>query len=365
MRRSLLFLFQMLVSLFMWLDTSRAQNLDAIDSILPDMVERNQESVVNIQSTAFVQTYGYYGNTYDDFFGDFFGLRPQTRRQTSLGSGFVINSSGQILTNHHVIANADEVVVLFGTSKNQKQIKAKIVGTDRIVDLALLKMSSPTKLKALTLGDSDRLRVGQTAIAMGNPFGLSGTVTRGIISSLHRSIGAGPYDDFLQTDASINMGNSGGPLFNIKGEVVGINTAIRADGKGIGFAIPINLAKKLLPQLERLGRVVRSWLGIVGENNRPIFQAQFGISPDPGVVVYSLVARHPAAKAGLKAGDVIVAIEKIPVKDIDDLQREVQAKKPGESIEVTLSRDGHTLRKIVRVEELPPSEKLPDGYNFM
>jgi serine protease Do len=343
----------------------------AMDSILPDMIERNQPGVVNIQSTQFVRSYGYYGDTYDQFFSEFFGVRPQAQRQTSLGSGFIIDEEGYILTNHHVISNADEVVILQGTDKNPKQVKAKVIGTDPIIDLALLKLvNPPAKLKPLTLGDSDKIRVGQTAIAMGNPFGLSGTVTRGIVSSLHRSIGQGPYDDFLQTDASINFGNSGGPLFNIKGEVIGINTAIQANGRGIGFAIPINLVKRLVPQLKKDGRVIRSWLGMVGENNKPVYQIQFGISGEPGVVVYSLVARSPALRAGLKSGDVVTAVNGTRVDDIHDLQREVQPKKPGETVTLSVQRVSSRgavkeLKIKIKLEELPPSENLPEGYNFM
>jgi len=342
----------------------------ALDTILPNMVERNQGGVVNIQSTTYVKSFGYYGSGYDDFFSQFFGIRPQVEHQTSLGSGFIIDQDGYILTNNHVVAGADKVVILWGDPKEPKQIKAKIIGTDDIVDLALLKLvHSPGKLKPLVLGDSDIIRVGQTAVAMGNPFGLSGTVTKGIISSLHRSIGQGPYDDFMQTDASINFGNSGGPLFNIKGEVIGINTTIRADGHGIGFAIPINLVKKLIPQLEKYGRVVRSWLGIVGENNRPAFQEQFGISGKPGVVVYSVVARHPAARSGLEAGDVIVSVDGARVKDIYDLEREVQAMAPGNTADILVSRvsrgGARETHVKITVEELPPSNRLPEGYNFM
>lgn len=337
---------------------------------LAAMIERNQQGVVNIQSSSFVTSYSYYGNGYDDFFSDFFGMRPQRRKQTSLGSGFLIDSEGRVVTNNHVIANADEVVVLFGNAKNPTQIKAKILGSDSVVDLALLQMvKSPAGLKPLPLGDSDKMKVGNTVIAMGNPFGLSGTVTRGIISSLHRTIGAGPYDDFLQTDASINVGNSGGPLFNLKGEVIGINTAINAKGQGIGFAIPINLAKELIPQLQKQGRVIRGWLGIVGENNMPVFQMQYGIPSDPGVVVTSTIARFGAKNADLRAGDVVTQINGKKVEDIYDLQRLVQMEKPGATVDVTVRRTfrgkATTLQKKVKVSELPASEKLPDGYNFM
>ena len=340
------------------------------DEVLPKMVEHNQDGVVNIQSTSFVKANGYYGNSYDDFINQFFGIRPQVRRQTSLGSGFIIDDDGHILTNNHVVADADEVVILYGSDKDPKQVKAKVVGTDSVVDLALLKLVNPPfKPKPLKLGDSEKIRVGQTAIAMGNPFGLSGTVTRGIISSLHRSIGQGPYDDFLQTDASINFGNSGGPLFDLNGEVIGINTAINASGHGIGFAIPINVAKRLVPQLEKYGRVVRAWLGIVGENNMPVYQAQFGISGARGVVVYSVVAHHGGMRAGLVSGDVITAVDGISIKDIYDLEREVQPKKPGDSVDLSISRvlkrKSSEMHLKVKLEELPPSDKLPEGYNFM
>lgn len=348
-------LLSLLISISVWADD---------DDELVNMIEKNEPGVVNIQTTTLVRSYQAYGPLYDQYFSDFFGMRPQTRRQSALGSGFVYDAAqGIVVTNNHVVKGADKIVVVFNDGR---QFKAKLVGTDPIVDLGVLRLEGKLeKLKALDMGDSDKVKKGMSVIAMGNPFGLSGSITRGIISSLHRSIGQGPYDDFLQTDASINFGNSGGPLFNKKGEVIGINTAIRADGQGIGFAIPINMAKKLVPEIVKNGRVIRSWIGIVGENNMPAFQYRFGITAEKGVVVYTTIERHNGMRAGLKAGDVITHVDKERVKDIYDLQREVQSRKPGEKVTLGVIRGSKNLKITTEVEELPPQDQLPEGYNFM
>ena len=237
---------------------SRLEAKEALED-LPDMVERISTGVVNISSTT-VSNYTVYGL---DEFLRFYGV-PQERKQTSLGSGLLIDNDGFVLTNNHVVDHASEVIVAFS---DKRQFKAKIIGKDDKTDLALLQIRTdehlvPQNLKPVPLGDSDKVRIAETVVAVGNPFGLQNTVTKGIISAKNRTIGLGPFDNFLQTDASINPGNSGGPLFNLKGEVIGINSVIHSNtgqSSGLGFAIPINEAKELLPDLKKYGRVPRPW----------------------------------------------------------------------------------------------------------
>ena len=231
---------------------------------LPDMVERVSPGVVNISSTTVIH-YRVYGM---DEFMRLWGI-PQEKKQTSLGSGFIIDKDGYLLTNNHVVERASEVMVTFS---DKRQFKARVIGKDDKLDLALLQIRGkegqiPEKLTPVPLGDSDSVRIAETAVAVGNPFGLENTVTRGIISAKNRTIGLGPFDNFLQTDASINPGNSGGPLFNARGEVIGINTVIESPtghSIGLGFAIPSNEAKKAIPVLKKYGRVPRPWLGVLG-----------------------------------------------------------------------------------------------------
>jgi serine protease Do len=292
-------------------------------------------------------------------FERFFGPMPRHRfRQRSLGSGFVINRDGVILTNNHVVENADEIVVKVASGK---EYKAEIVGRDPKTDIAVIKISGAEAedLHAVTLGDSDNLRVGEWIIAIGNPFGLEHTVTSGIVSAKGRFIGQGSYDDFIQTDAAINPGNSGGPLINLNGEVVGINTAIfsRTGGNiGIGFAIPINLAKELLPELQEKGKVTRGWLGVYIQKVTPDIAESLGLDNSNGALVADVMADAPAAKGGIEVGDVIVEFDGHTVGESTELPLMVARTAVGKTVDVKVVRSGKTKMLRVEVGELSDEE---------
>lgn len=325
------------------------------------MVERVAPGVVNISSTTII-----HGSAYgmDEYFQLF--LIPRERKQTSLGSGFLIDKDGYVITNNHVVDQADEVLVTFG---DKRQFKAKIIGKDDKMDLALIQIREttgevPKDLKPVVLGDSDRVRIAETAVAVGNPFGLQNTVTRGIISAKNRSIGLGPFDNFLQTDASINPGNSGGPLFNDEGKVIGINSAIHSQtgqSSGLGFAIPINEAKKLLPDLKKYGRVPRPWLGILGERLTPQLQHYYDLATPQGVLIYDLVRNAPGEKSGLQEGDILLEINQEKTHDPYEIERILAKLKPLETIQIKIYR-GPKLRELsIKLEELPRLKQLPKG----
>ncbi|MCB0326324.1 MAG: trypsin-like peptidase domain-containing protein, partial [Bdellovibrionales bacterium] len=274
--------------------------------------------VVNIGTTKILKQkqspFGFGPSPFEDFFGDdlfkhFFGnprqqQEPQEFKQQSLGSGFIISEDGLIVTNNHVIDQADEIKVTIG---KDKEFVAKVIGTDPKTDVALIKIDPKgEKLQALALGDSDDLEVGEIVVAIGNPFGLSHTVTQGIVSAKERAIGFGLYDNFIQTDASINPGNSGGPLFNLNAEVVGINTAIHASGQGIGFAIPINLARNILRQLEKNGEVVRGWMGVEMQNMDEDLAKALELEKPKGALIARILPGSPAEEAGIQRGDVVL-----------------------------------------------------------
>ena len=285
------------------------------ESGLPSLSELARElkpAVVNISTTQLVKSpmddffkdfRGFRDFFGDEFFRRFFGdMQPREFKRKSLGSGFIIDREGHILTNNHVIEKADKITVKMA---NEKSYDATVVGRDPKTDIALIKIDSDADLPVVRMGDSDKLEVGEWVVAIGNPFGLEQTVTAGIISAKGRVIGAGPYDDFLQTDASINPGNSGGPLFNLEGEVIGINTAIVAGGTGIGFAIPINMAKRLLPQLKS-GRVQYGYLGVYIQDLTPELAQSFGLKEPRGVLISEVVPGSAAETGGLKKGDVVL-----------------------------------------------------------
>ena len=287
-------------------------------------------------------------------FERFFGPMPRQRqpRQRSLGSGFIIDPQGFIITNNHVVENADEVLVRLD---NEKEYKATIVGKDAKTDIALLHIEGVTDLTAAPLGDSDKLRVGDWVMAIGNPFGLDHTVTAGIVSAKGRFIGAGNYDDYIQTDAAINPGNSGGPLLNVRGEVVGINSAIfsRTGGNiGIGFAIPVNLAKELLPQLKDKGRVVRGWLGVLIQKVTPEIAQSLGIDQTQGALVADVVAGSPAEKASVKVGDVITEFDGHPVRESNELPMMVARTPIGKEVPIKVIRDKNPMDLTVTIAEL-------------
>jgi serine protease Do len=328
---------------------------------LPEMVERVSPGVVNISSTTIIQTSSYGMDAYFQLF-----LIPRERKQTSLGSGFIFDKDGYAITNNHVVDQASEVLV---TLSDQRQFKAKIIGKDDKMDLALIQVRDnnghvPQDLKPVLLGDSDQVRIAETVVAVGNPFGLQNTVTRGIISAKNRSIGLGPFDNFLQTDASINPGNSGGPLFNQDGKVIGINSAIRSEtgqSSGLGFAIPINEAKKLIPDLKRYGRVPRPWLGVLGERMTPQLQEYYNLGVNQGVLVYDLVRGAPAEKAGLQEGDILLEVNQEKTKNPYEVERVLAKLKPLDSVQIKIQR-GNRAREInIKLEELPRLKQLPKG----
>jgi serine protease Do len=325
---------------------------------LSGLVKETKPSVVNISTTTVVKGIdmpGRFGNMFRGFFGsdeflDKFLRDEPTRefKQKSLGSGVIIDKEGYILTNNHVVERASSIKVKLSDGK---EYDAKVIGKDAKTDIALIKVNARISLPVAQLGDSDRLDVGDWVIAIGNPYGLDHTVTAGIVSAKGRVIGQGPYDDFIQTDASINPGNSGGPLFNLRGEVVGINTAIISGGQGIGFAIPINMAKAILPQLKSKGKIVRGWLGVVIQKVTPELAKGFGLKESEGALVSDVMDGSPAADADIKRGDVIVSFDGKPIKEMDQLPRLVAATEVGKKVMVGLIRDGKAIQVQATVAE--------------
>jgi serine protease Do len=289
-----------------------------------------------------------------DFFDRFFGPEQQREfKQRSLGSGFIISSDGYIVTNNHVVEDADEIRVIL---KDGKEFDATIEGRDPNTDLALIKVKSDKPLPSITLGNSESLNVGEWVVAIGSPFGLEQTVTAGIISAKGRVIGSGPYDDFLQTDASINPGNSGGPLLNMEGEVIGINTAIIAGGSGIGFAIPINLAKGIIDQLKSHGEVVRGWLGVQIQDLSKEMSEYHGTKDKKGALVLEVIEGNPAAKAGIKAKDIITEVNGKPIESVRDLTRIIADIPVGDTALVTVIRNGKQEKIKVNVAKREAKE---------
>ncbi|MBI5886991.1 MAG: Do family serine endopeptidase [Deltaproteobacteria bacterium] len=343
-----------------WKESSNGKPIAASVSPGANFVElasKLSPTVVNISTTQVINQrerpvvpFPDFKAPFDDFFGDDFNKffnapRGEFKRQ-SLGSGFIINKDGYILTNQHVIDNATEILVTLSESK--KDYKAAVIGQDRKLDIALIKIEAGN-LPSVTIGDSEALQVGEWVMAIGNPFGLGGTVTAGIVSQKGRVIGAGPYDNFIQTDASINPGNSGGPLFNVRGEVVGINTAIIAGGQGIGFATPINMVKDILMQLKEKGKITRGWIGVSVQELTPELAANFGLKDTKGTLISSVNAGEPADVAGLKAGDIITTFDNKPVNDLSDLPRTVANTAPGKNAVIKVVRDGKELTLTVKV----------------
>lgn len=337
-----------------------------------DVVKKKKPSVVNISTTRIIKERGFGGHLqppldpFRDFFGDefierFFGQSPKKEYKTqNLGSGFIISKDGYILTNNHVIEKADEIIVRLS---DEREFTAEIIGRDAKTDLALIKIEDHDELPVAALGDSDKLEVGEWVIAIGNPFGVGQTVTAGIVSAKGREIGAGPYDDFIQTDASINPGNSGGPLFNTKGEVVAINTAIYSPSGGnvgIGFAIPVNMAKSLLPQLKEKGSVTRGWLGVMIQPITKELAQTFDLPSVNGALVADVVKGSPADKAGLKRGDVIIAFNDEKVGKMRQLPAIVAATTVGTKVKIKVIRDGKENTLNAKIERLASEEDIKD-----
>jgi len=360
-----------------WLSPSRAVNFlgDAgspdvrVQGGLPDFVNlarKTRPIVVNISTTQTSEARGSqeFGSPFgeedpfNDFWRRFFG-GPAPRgpqRQRSLGSGFIIDGDGSILTNNHVVENASKIVVKLS---DDQEYEAKVIGRDPKTDIAIIRINAKTNLPTASFGDSDKLEVGEWVMAIGNPFGLDSTVTSGIVSAKGRHIGQSPYDNFIQTDASINPGNSGGPLINLRGEVIGINTAIfsRTGGNiGIGFAIPINLVKELLPQLRGKGKVTRGYLGVLIQKVTPEIGESLGLERSSGALVANVSKDGPADKAGVKVGDVIIEFDGKEVKDSGDLPIIVARTAVDKKVRMKVLRDKKEILLNVAVGELKDEE---------
>jgi len=329
-----------------------------------DLAEKLMPSVVNISSTQTIKTTSNPfpfefppGSPFEDLFKDF--NRPTERKATALGSGFIIDKKGIVVTNNHVIQGAEDIIVSVNGSK---EYKAKIIGTDPYMDLAVLEIEGDEKFIPVSFGDSDKSRVGDWVIAIGNPFGFGGTVTSGIISSRNRDIGLTRYDDFIQTDASINQGNSGGPLFNLDGEVIGINTAIVAPGAsgsiGIGFAIPSNPAAKVIDQLIKFGETKRGWLGVrIQEVTKEIAEVE-KLEVAEGALVASVSVNSPADKAGIKAGDIILEFDNKRVDTMRTLPKLVAQTEVGKRVVVKIWRNQKLISKRVLLGRLESSKEF-------
>ena len=337
----------------------------AVPDSFADLAEKLMPSVVNISTTQTVKTtqnaFPFQfppGSPFGEMFKDF--ERPTERKASSLGSGFIIKENGIVITNNHVIAGAEDILVRVG----EKEFKAEVVGADPYMDIAVLKMDTKDKFTTVKFGDSDKARVGDWAVAIGNPFGLGGTVTAGIISARNRDINLTRYDDFIQTDASINQGNSGGPLFNLKGEVIGINTAIIAPGQsgsiGIGFAIPANAASNVIDQLIEFGETKRGWLGVrIQEVTKEIAEVE-KLKKPAGALVASVGQNSPADKAGIKAGDIILEFDGKKIDTMRTLPKVVANTKVGKSVELKIWRNKKSINKKLVLGRLESSEEFKE-----
>jgi len=348
--------------------------VSAAKVVSPDFVElaknlnpvvvniRTAKNIVPKQKLRRPQHQNQFGNNFfDEFFNRYFDEMPQQkpRREQSLGTGFIISADGYILTNNHVVNGADEVMVKLSDGR---EVKADIKGVDEKVDLALLKINEQTKLPFAELGDSDALQVGEWVMAIGNPFGLSHTVTAGIVSAKGRVIGSGPYDDYIQTDASINPGNSGGPLFNAQGRVIGINTAIiSGGGGGIGFAIPVSMAKSVIDQLRDTGKVTRGYLGVRFQLLTAELAKSFGLTSEKGALVANVEKDTPAERAGLKSGDVILEFDGKPINEGNELPRYVAATPIDKKVKLVIFRDGEKRDISLVVGKLNDGEAASGG----
>ena len=333
--------------------------------LFADLAQKLMPSVVNISTTQTVRTTSNQfpfqfppGSPLEEMFKDF--QRPTERKASSLGSGFIIKENGTVITNNHVIAGADDILI----KVNSKEYKAEVIGADPYMDIAVLNLQTNDKFSPVNFGDSDKARVGDWVVAIGNPFGLGGTVTSGIISARNRDIGMTRYDDFIQTDASINQGNSGGPLFNLKGEVVGINTAIIAPGQsgsiGIGFAIPANAAEKVIDQLINFGETRRGWLGVrIQEVTKEIAEA-VELKKSEGALVASVGENSPADKAGIKAGDIILEFDGKKIDTMRTLPKVVANTKVGKSVQLKIWRDKKLISKNLKLGRLEFSEEFKE-----
>ena len=346
---------------------SNSQNIPAS---FADLAEKLMPSVVNISTTQTIVTKN---NPFPGFefppgspFGDMFKEfgTPQERQSSALGSGFIIDENGIVITNNHVIQGADDIIVRVN---GDKEFKAEVLGADPLSDIAVLKLDTKEKFKPVKFGDSDKARIGDWVIAIGNPFGLGGTVTSGIISARNRSIGLTRYEDYIQTDASINQGNSGGPLFNMDGDVIGINTAIlgRSGSIGIGFSIPSNSAKIVIDQLIEFGETKRGWLGVrIQDVTKEIAEVE-QLDKPRGALVASVAENSPSAKAGVKAGDIILEFDGEKINEMKELPIIVARTAVGKKVKVKIWRNKKEIIKNITLGRLETSEdfKAPEKEN--
>ena len=346
--------------IFLILIFSSVAHAKEIPSSFADLAEKLMPSVVNISTTTTVTTKSNPfpfefppGSPFEDMFGEF--GTPQERKTSALGSGFIIDEKGIIITNNHVIQGAEDIYIRLDDGR---EYKAKVIGADPLSDIAVLKIDSKEKFIPVKFGDSDKARIGDWVIAIGNPLGLSGTVTSGIISARNRDIGMNRYEDFIQTDASINVGNSGGPLFNMDGDVIGINTAIfgRGGSIGIGFAIPSNGAKKVIEQLIKFGETKRGWLGVrIQTVNKEIAEAE-KLDRPRGALVASVAENSPSDKAGIKAGDIILEFDGKLINTMNELPRIVAETDVGKKVNVTIWRNKREINREIILGRLETSE---------
>ncbi len=336
-----------------------------------DLAERLQPAVVNISTTQNVRAPAMRdivpkpppGSPFEDLFRDFFerqrrGEGERRRRVTSLGSGFIVDPSGFVVTNNHVISQADEITVILN---DKREFPAEVIAHDTKTDLAVLKIEADEPLTAVVFGDSDKVRVGDWVLAIGNPFGLGNTVTAGILSARGRDINAGPYDDFLQTDAPINRGNSGGPLFNMNGEVIGVNTAIfspSGGSVGIGFAVPASVAQPVIMQLREFGRTRRGWLGVRIQKVDDVLAESLGLDEARGALVADVTRDSPAEAAGMETGDVIIEFDGKDVPEMRNLPQLVAATEIGKAVDVVVLRNERRLTLKVQIAELEEADVM-------
>jgi serine protease Do len=347
------------ILLFLVIFSYSFANSKPVPESFADLADKLMPSVVNISTTQTVRTTTNQfpfqfppGSPFGEMFKDF--ERPTERKASSLGSGFIIKSNGTVVTNNHVIAGADDILVRVG----DKEYKAKVIGADPLSDIAVLEMETKDNFKPVKFGDSDKARIGDWVIAIGNPFGLGGTVTSGIISARNRSIGLSRYEDFIQTDASINQGNSGGPLFDMNGNVIGINTAIlgQSGSIGIGFSIPSNSAKLVIDQLIEFGETKRGWLGVrIQDVSQEIADLE-KLDKPRGALVASVAKNSPSDKAGIKAGDIILEFNGTPIKEMKELPKIVAATEVGKIVKVKIWRNKKEIIKKIKLGRLETSE---------
>ncbi|MDR0966908.1 MAG: Do family serine endopeptidase [Myxococcales bacterium] len=330
-----------------------------LNSLAP-LVRRVKPGVVNIYTLSIVPSRGrrarHFGDSMDELFRNYFDGAAGSQARQSLGTGFILNSDGLVLTNNHVVEGATEIRIKLDDGR---EFSARPIGLDRKSDVALLKLEGEgvKDLPVVVLGDSDALQVGDFTLAVGNPFGLDHSVSLGIVSAKERVIGAGPYDDFIQTDTAINPGNSGGPLFNLRGEVVGVNTAIMAQGQGIGFAVPINMVKALLPQLIK-GQVLRGWLGVSVQDIPTALVPKLGLARPKGALVVGVIREGPAHRAGILPGDVVTAVADKPIETYNQFSRTVAALEPGKPARLRVLREGKALEIEADVGHRPDERPL-------